>query len=321
MFDFQLMQLIAAINIDLLLPVVCVKIKPMKIEKYLKDYSELKNKTVLITGAAGGIGSEVAKHFAYIGAKLIFANRNIEKAEKLANEIKQTQPETEITILPLDLCSTESVSNFLTEVQNFHVDIFIHNAGIYNVPRQTTSLGFDNVYQTNCLMPYLICKKLMPWFKQNDTKVIYMGSIAYNYSKINPTNVQFLNNKKVNKIYGNSKRIAMCALLELFKFNPDVSFSIAHPGLTLTQMTNHYPKGFNWLVKVALKMVCPPPKNAGLSLIYACTHDTNNNQWIGPCVFNIWGKPKCNKLILPEHERRFAYAELEKQDESLQEKI
>lgn len=299
----------------------CVKINAMKIEKYLNDYSNLKDKTVLITGAAGGIGSEVAKHFAFVGANLIFANRNIAKAENLAAEIKQKHPEINIVILPLDLCSTESVTNFLNQVQNLHVDIFIHNAGIYNVPRQTTDLGFDNVYQTNCLMPYLICKRLMPWFKQNNTKVIYMGSIAYNYNKIIPTDVQFLHNNKVNKIYGNSKRVAMCALLELFKFNPDVQFSIAHPGLTLTQMTNHYPKGFNWLVKVALKLVCPSPKNAGLSLIYATTHNTEDNQWIGPHVFNIWGKPKCNKLALPEHERRFAYAELERQDANLQGKI
>lgn len=293
----------------------------MKIEKYLEDYKELKNKTILITGAAGGIGSQVADHFAYLGANLIFANRNIEKAEKLAAQIKEKYQDVSIKIMPLDLCLTESVTAFLKQVQDIHVDIFIHNAGIYNVPRQTTDLGFDNIYQTNCLMPYLICKRLMPWFSQNNTKVIYMGSIAYNYSKINPTDVQFLHNNKVNKIYGNSKRVAMCALLDLFKQNPDVHFSIAHPGLTLTQMTNHYPKGFNWLVKAALKIACPPPKNAGLSLIYASAHNTTDTQWIGPRICNIWGKPKCCKLVLPEHERRFAFAELERQDANLQGKI
>lgn len=293
----------------------------MNIEKYLANFSELKNKTVLITGASGGIGSTVANHFAYLGANLIFANRNTIKAENLASQIKEKYPDVNITIIPLDLCSTESVSAFLTQVQNLHVDIFIHNAGIYNVQRQTTDLGFDNIYQTNCLMPYIICKRLMPWFSQNNTKVIYMGSIAYNYSKINPTDVQFLHNNKVNKIYGNSKRVAMCALLDLFKQNPDVHFSIAHPGLTLTQMTNHYPKGFNWLVKVALKIACPPPKNAGLSLIYASTHDTTDSQWIGHSIGNIWGKPKCCKLTLPEHERRFAFAELERQDAKINGKI
>lgn len=287
----------------------------MNIKKYLANFTCLSGKTILITGADGGIGKELAKHFAFLGCQLIFANRNQQKTNILANEILSIYPNLKIEIIPLDLCSSLSVAKFINDVQKFKIDFFIHNAGIYNVSRQKTELGFDNIYQTNCLMPYYITKKLLTYFKQNHTKVIFMGSIAYNYSKIDFNDLQFINSKKINKIYGNSKRVAMFALTELFKQNQEIEFSIAHPGLTLTQMTNHYPKAINWLVRVGLKLICPPPKQASLPVIYACLNKTKNNQWIGPSICNIWGKPKISKYKLNYAESKKAQASLEKQIE------
>lgn len=284
----------------------------MKIKKYLANFNELKNKTVLITGASGGIGSEIAKHFAFCGCNLIFANRNANKTGQLKTEILNLYPNTKIDIIELDLCSSNSVKNFITEVQQFKIDYFVNNAGVYNIKRYTTDLGFDNIYQTNCLMPYYITKTLLPYFKENHTKVIFMGSIAYNYSKINPQDVEFVKCKKINKVYGNSKRIAMFAFAELFK-KSDVQFSIAHPGLTLTKMTNHYPKGINLLVKIGLKLVCPPPNKAGLSVIYATINNTKQNQWIGPHIFNIWGKPKASTFKFNAQEAALAHKIVEEQ--------
>ena len=284
----------------------------MKIKKYLSNFKDLKGKTILITGADGGIGSEIAKHFAFVGCNLIFANRSETKSKQLRRKILAIYPDVKINSILLDLCSSVSVKQFLAEVKNFKIDFFIHIAGIYNVKRFTTDLGFDNIYQTNCLMPYFITKKLLPYFEKNHTKVIYMGSIAYNYSKINPQDIEFKNCKKINKVYGNSKRVAMFAFDELFK-NSKAEFSIAHPGLTLTKMTNHYPKAINWLVKIGLKIVCPPPSKAGLSVIYATTNKTKTGVWIGPRVFNIWGKPKEKRFQYSPKEMSLAHKIVEEQ--------
>lgn len=289
----------------------------MNIKTYLNNFINLKGKTFLITGATGGIGSALAKHLAYIGADLIFASRNVEKIDNLKVEISKLYPSTKISAIPLDLCNHASVSAFLTEIKKLHIDYFFHNSGIYNVKRTTTDLGFDNVYQTNCLMPYYLTKKLLPYFKQNKTKVLFMGSIAYNYSALDYNNPEFLNSKKVNRIYGNSKRMAMFGLTELFNNNPEIQFSIIHPGVTLTKMTNHYPKYINWLVKISLGLVCPPAKQAGLSAIYATRCETSSGQWIGPAIANVWGKPKVKNFKINKTESSFAYNTLEKQCEQI----
>ncbi len=293
----------------------------MTIKKFLKNYNFLADKTVLITGADGGIGSEISKHFASLNCNLIFANRDEQKTKSLIDTILKQYPNTHIKYVNLDLCNKQSVETFLKTIRLSHIDYFIHNAGVYNIKRKVTDLGFDNIYQTNCLMPYYITKKLLPYFKQNNTKIIYMGSFAYKYSKINFEDIQFKQPTRINKIYGNSKRVAMYAFSELFKQNPDIKFSIAHPGLTLTKMTNHYHKSVNWLVRFALKIACPPPQKAGLSVIYATNHNTNGNSWIGPKIFNIWGYPKCGKFKMDTTESQRAFEFVEKQTIDIEKQI
>ena len=53
--------------------------------------SNLENKTVLVTGGAGGIGRYISKAFANEGAKAIVHYHNSkDNAENLANEINGT---------------------------------------------------------------------------------------------------------------------------------------------------------------------------------------------------------------------------------------
>ena len=87
----------------------------------------------------------------------------------------------------------------------------------------------------------------------------------------------------------------MFSLFELFK-NSKVNLAIVHPGITLTKMTSHYPKGINWLVKIMIKMIFPTPKKSALSVLYGINHKTNYCEWIGPSMFNVWGFPKLKKL-------------------------
>ena len=103
----------------------------------------------------------------------------------------------------------------------------------------------------------------------------------------------------------------MFALYELFE-NSKVKLSIVHPGVTLTNMTNHYPKAINWLVKIGIKLLFPSPKKATRSVIYGIEHSTGYHEWIGPKIFNVWGNPKLSKLktcTLDESKKIFELAE------------
>lgn len=286
----------------------------MNISKWLcKNTHELSNKTVVITGATGGIGKQIAFHLANLNAKLIFCDRNLEKSLAQKQEILIRHPNAHIENLKLDLTNFENVKRVTEELKCKQIDILIHNAGIYNVPRFKTDTGFDNIFQVNFIAPYYITKQLLPTIKKSSVaKVVAVGSIAHNYSKIDENDIEFLTRKKSSLIYGNSKRFLMFALMQLFKREKEISLSIAHPGITLTNMTNHYPKTINWLVKLGIKFLFQSPKKASLSIIKAIFEDCNSNEWIGPNTFNIWGKPKKKVLktaTKEEKEKIFQIAE------------
>lgn len=263
-----------------------------------KNATSLKGKRVIITGATGGLGKQICTSLALLEANVTLACRNEMLANNLKNEMLKINPNLCVDFIPLDLSNIKSVNNFIELANKYEqINILIHNAGIYNVPLKKLDSGFNNVFQINFVYPYYITKKLLPHMsKSKDSLCMAVSSIAHNYSKTNPQDIDFSNQKKQSKIYGNSKRYLTFALYELFKNERNVNLSIAHPGVTLTNMTNHYPRAINWLVKLGIKLLFPTPQKATRNLIYALFNPCDHCEWIGPKLFNIWGKPKKKPL-------------------------
>lgn len=270
----------------------------MKKNKWLeKNCNSLKNKRVVITGATGGLGEVICFMLAELNADITLACRNKKKAEVLKSKILASYPDTKIDFVHLDFNTLESVNHCIEELKNYNgIDILINNAGIYNVPLEKMDSGYNNVFQTNFVYPYYLTKELLPELeKRENSTCIVLGSVAHNYSKLDETDIDFSTRTKSSKIYGNSKRFLMFSFFELFK-DSRVNLSVVHPGVTLTNMTNHYPKYINWLVKIGIKLVFPSPKKATRSILYGTCHTPPAYNWIGPKIFNVWGNPHISKL-------------------------
>jgi len=269
----------------------------MKIEKWIKQNTHnLNRKTSVITGATGGIGKQLCKYLCDLNCNLILACRNKEKTNKFIEELKIEYPKINIEFLQLNLEDFDSIKTATNTLQNTNFDYLIHNSGVYNVERKTTSIGIDNIFQVNFVAPYYITKELLPNLQKNNTKVIAVGSLAHNYSKVDKNDIEFKTRNKASKVYGNSKRYLMFSLYELFKNINNLKLSIAHPGVTLTNMTNHYHWSINWLVKIGIKLFFPSVKKATLHLLKAVFENCSYLEWIGPTIFNVYGKPKKRKL-------------------------
>lgn len=269
----------------------------MNIDKWLTlNTKDLTGANVVITGATGGLGENIVEILARLNANIFTISRSEKKSKSLKEKILFTYPNTNYTEIIADLESDEQVSNCIDVLKTNNIDILILNAGIYNVPLKKLNNGFNNVFQVNFLSQYRITKELLPTLRQSKYgKVIAVSSIAHNYSKINVEDVDFSHAKKASKIYGNSKRFLTYALHELIK-EDTVKLSIVHPGITLTNMTNHYPKYINWLVKFGISVLFPTPKKATLNIIKGIFSSTPYLTWIGPSICNIWGKPKLKSL-------------------------
>lgn len=269
----------------------------MRVNTWLKkNTGDLSKKTVLISGSTGGIGRELCSYLAKLGASLVLLDRNRKKSEALRNELTSVYPELSVTLVTADMSDPQSVDEAIEKLKKLPIDVLICNAGAYSIPRYKCENGYDNVFQINFVSPYTIVRRLLPKLRERRGKVVIVGSIAHNYSKSDPLDVDFSTRKKSSLVYGNSKRYLMFTLNELFKSESEVGFAITHPGITFTGITAHYPRIIFALIKYPMKIIFPPPRRACLSILKGIFDSTGDREWIGPRLFNIWGSPKKKKL-------------------------
>lgn len=267
----------------------------MKTDAWIqKNIPSMVGKTVAISGATGGIGQELCRHLAGLGAALLLLDRNSDRSNAWIEKLKVEFPALNARHLRLDLADFETVRAVTEELRVTPPDYLIFNAGAYHVPRYTTSIGHDNVFQINFVSPYYMAHELLPVMRERGGRIVAVGSIAHNYSHIDLEDIEFLTRKQSSKVYGNAKRFLMFALFGLDKDGNTIS--VAHPGITLTNITAHYPKLIYAIIKHPMKVIFMSPRRASLSILAAMVQDTQQNEWFGPSLFDVWGLPK-KKLL------------------------
>lgn len=143
----------------------------------------LKNKVALVTGAASGIGRASAIRFASEGAKVVVADREVEKGEHCANEIRRSGGEA--LFLRTDISSTSDVQKMIESAiaEYGHLHILMNNAGIFlhKVDGPVTDLPesvFDEHFKVNLRGTYLCCKYGIPHIiKSGGGSVINIATI------------------------------------------------------------------------------------------------------------------------------------------------
>ena len=136
----------------------------------------LSGKTALITGAAGGIGAEIARRFREEGASVFVCDVNRAEGEKTAASMGAV-------FLPLDVTSEESWKAALAAVLKRigRLDILVNNAGI-NIRKNIEEMpaeSFDAMMAVNVRGPFLGIKHALPVMRAAGGGVILnMSSIC-----------------------------------------------------------------------------------------------------------------------------------------------
>jgi len=130
---------------------------------------KLQGRVAIVTGAGGGFGEGIARHFAELGAKVVVADVREGAAQNVAAAIEaaggQAMP------VHVDVTLNDSVQAMVAAtVKRFgRLDILINNAGTThkNQPMlETDEKSFDRVYATNVKSIYLGAMHAVPVFRQ-----------------------------------------------------------------------------------------------------------------------------------------------------------
>jgi NAD(P)-dependent dehydrogenase (short-subunit alcohol dehydrogenase family) len=107
----------------------------------------LLGQTVIVTGAATGIGRVCALQFAKLGARVFIGIRGQERAERIAQKLCNESHDGTVIGYDFDLSSLANVKLFAKKIDR--VDILLNNAGIVEKSFKLTVDGIENDFGTN----------------------------------------------------------------------------------------------------------------------------------------------------------------------------
>jgi NAD(P)-dependent dehydrogenase (short-subunit alcohol dehydrogenase family) len=147
--------------------------------------SWVEGKTVLITGATGGIGRAAAFALANHGAELVLLCRNPEKGAEARRRIARETGNENTSLLVCDLSSQAQVraaaEDFLGSGRPLHV--LFNNAGVFNFWREDTVDGIEGTWAVNHLAYFLLTNLLLERLKQSaPARIVSVTSDAHSWA-------------------------------------------------------------------------------------------------------------------------------------------
>jgi len=139
---------------------------------------QLRDKVVIITGGASGIGAAITRTFAGEGAVPVVVDRDAERGEKFVAELAgQTLT---AHLVPADLCQAENCSNAIGKIaEKFgRIDVLVNNAGINDgVGLEKGSPDeFVASLQRNLLHYYNLAHYALPHLKKTRGSIVNIAS-------------------------------------------------------------------------------------------------------------------------------------------------
>jgi len=235
------------------------------------------NKTAIITGADGGMGSEITKTIAKAGYTIIMACYPSPHAEKMHAKIQQ-KTKAEIILLPLDLASPESIFNFVEKVKNNYpkIDLLINNAGVLYPKHKDVDGKWDYTTMVNYFGHYILTNKLLPLLREG-ARIVNVVSLTYRFGKIYPQIFECGRNSWVQQVrnYSNSKLALLYFSLDLAEQlkERNITVNCSDPGIVGTKIIAMNNKFFDIICEVFARPFMTSPKNGAKTAIYLALNE------------------------------------------------
>lgn len=256
---------------------------------------ETTGRTWLITGATNGIGRELARMVAVPGRRMVLPARSLERAEAVADELRESG--AEVDIVKLNLAHQSSVHEAAAAIRalGVEIDVMVNNAGAVTGRKVLTDDGFERILATNFLAPFALTNLVADLITE---RVVITGSHSHKNSHVDIGDPHFEHRKwSFPTSYGQSKLADQMWATALHKRMDDAGRGVkvltAHPGWAHTNIQNA--TGIMPVDKT-LDIVCGQfagtSREGAMPLLEASVGDYPPLSYLGPDGWlDMWGAP------------------------------
>ena len=196
----------------------------------------------IITGADGGMGTEITRAVALAGYCVVMACYNAEKAEVKRKLLIEETGNTDIMVMSIDLSLLASVNAFACRMleRGDRLDLLMNNAGTMETGLHITEDGLERTVSVNYVGHYLLTRKLLPLMGKG-SRIVNMVSCTYAIGKLDFPDF-FIKGKKGSfwriPVYSNTKLALTLFTFELAERLKErgVVVNAADPGIVSTDI-------------------------------------------------------------------------------------
>ena len=215
------------------------------------------SKTILVTGATGGIGLATARELARRGHRILLYGRSRPKCEAALAEIRAELPTADLTFVMADLSRLSEVRRLAEEVLILAptLDVLVNNAGVWNSQQELTAAGVEKTFAVNHLAYFLLSHLLLPALRRSpDPRIVCVASDSHKQIKgMFFDNLNLDGNYHGLRSYAQSKlaNVLFCYEFERRRRSGDPAIFAVQPGLVQTDIGL---KGNTWLHRLAWRV-------------------------------------------------------------------
>ncbi|MFG1609529.1 SDR family NAD(P)-dependent oxidoreductase [Actinoplanes sp. NPDC049265] len=180
-------------------------------------------RTAVITGAAGGLGRELARQLLGAGFEVIAVTRDPRSAEAVQQSLKAAAPGRTVRALHADLVDRADVGTLASRLRDVagRVDVLINNAGAAFASYAETTDGVERAHALNHLAPFQLTHLLLAdGLLAPDARVINISTDLIGRGRLDSadpdvTGVSWRDHYSQMTVYGTAKLASLLATTEL----------------------------------------------------------------------------------------------------------
>jgi len=206
----------------------------------------MQGKTVVVTGATGGIGLVTARRLAELGANVHIVARNPTRIARTLELLRERGADGTHSAFTADLQLVAEVSRVGDEIAATlpRVDVLVNNAGAYFADREETPEGLERTWALNHLSYFGLTHRLLPNLRASvGARIVNVASDAHRSAWMNLDDPQGKRRFTGWFAYCNSKLMNILFTRALAKrLGPDgPSVHALHPGFVASDFGHNNP--------------------------------------------------------------------------------